>query len=743
MARSFKTVLAQQGKALPDVDFFRGDAPITTYIPGGRNSQREKPLVSQREASRHLEPYGGGIEAIDWVMDAIGLYTDGATASAWHLEKDGEKLANKKRVGNDQLTLADQSLVRLLENPNPFMDYAELIELLIIDLMLVGNAYWMKWRVSESGKPLALYRMSPLHVKVKAGPYGIEKYVYQPDGVEEPVEFSPLEVVHFKRPNPHSSTYGLGVVKGGGRAFDLEIALTDATASYMENKADPSMIVQSERRVPRDVFNKLRAQLRARSSGTRNAGELLVLEAGLKAMTLTPSARDAMYAELQDKSRDRILAMFRVHPSLLGIPGHNSGSDKVQDIRREFDNKTLRPFLNKLQTKITMALAAAWDYEFKIDYRYSMPQEEAVKLSGDFGSIPGVKVKEVRRFLVEASLLDEESTGDKEIDDMVLNLPGEELDENGQGGFADRNLPREAGRPPKGENTKAFPKDGSVPAGAKVRKAGGKALTTLERLDAAIARAEAKALIERPTNTGNDRNRLPGEQRPEDSLSTSRLRDTDSIIASMKRDLADAAHPLERALLDHIEGKAFNGKTLTKRVKESEAWKTFQSMIATVMERYAQQAVSTAAVHHGNLGLVPEDALDYEAIAREIVYRKGGVREISENLRSEIVQKVGKVLAEGGGRGEVEQAIRESIVFWKQTQAETVAMTEAVHAYNEGTLSTIEATGGTEVFVTDGEDDDEPCAEADGSVWTIEQARANRLEHPRCRRAFVPLAATL
>ena len=32
-------------------------------------------------------------------------------------------------------------------------------------------------------------------------------------------------MIHFKLPNPHSPYYGLGIVQGGGRPLDLELAL--------------------------------------------------------------------------------------------------------------------------------------------------------------------------------------------------------------------------------------------------------------------------------------------------------------------------------------------------------------------------------------------------------------------------------------------------------------------------------------------------------------------------------------
>ena len=448
-----------EGKALADHRFFHDDSPLSVYTPQ-QAPNRERGLVSQREARHHLQAYGGS-EAMDWVMNAVALYSEPTGGAPWHLEKDGERVYKSRQADTPPgAKLGDPILYDLLEEPNPYMDYDELMQLMVIDLLLVGNAYWYKYRMLESGKPLALYRLSPTDVKILPGAQGADKYVYSPSGTEKKLEISPDEVIHFKRPNPHNPYYGLGVLKGAGRAADIDLALTDSQAHYYENKADPSLIVESERRVPRDVFRKLRMQLRARVSGRHNAGELLVLEAGLKANTLSPNAREAMYKELSEMSRDRVLAWFKANPKLLGIAEIGTAGDKVQDARREFDNHALRPFLDKVQKKITRELAGVFGYDFVIDYRYIMPPEELVKLSGDFGSVPGVKVKEVREFLKDGGLLREISTGDREIDELVLNLPGEELDEDGQGGFADRSLPREAGRPPKGENTKVIPRGG-------------------------------------------------------------------------------------------------------------------------------------------------------------------------------------------------------------------------------------------------------------------------------------------
>lgn len=727
-----------EGKALPAHPALMSDTPVTIYSPGGANASDGRPRLSQREAPRHLNAYGGREDAIDWVMDAIKLYERAAGGAEFHLERKGKKvwLERLEETPDGAEVINDALLKTLLELPNPFMSWSELVKLLVVDVLLVGNAYWLKWRQTDDGRPLALYRMSPSYIKVIPGARGVQAYEYQPPGVKDPVTFQPDQVVHFKLTNPHSNFWGLGVIQGGARPLDLELALTESQASYHERKAEPSVIVQSDRRVPKDVFNKLRMQLRSRNQGPRNTGELMVLEAGLKAMTLSPNAQQQLYDVLSNLSRDRVLAMFHASPKLLGIATQFGGQDKTTDVRREFDTYVIKPFLKDLAERMTLGLFAAWDLDFKFDYNYVIPHEDLVKNGSSLAAIPGIKIKELRRFLMPLGVLDGESTGDPSIDELVLNLPTPEMDANGNPidpgsavGKADRNLAGEPGRPPKGVNTVVATPGKPVPPGVAARKAEGKALTIEEVLEK-VKHAEAKALI------SDGRMKLPNEQRPDDVDESVRADGVNAAAASMLPGLRSAATTLERFLLDEAESKA-----LTDRVRQSEGWKAFMALISSAIERGAVRAASAAAIHQGARGLLPPDDLDYEAIAREVVFRKDGVRGITDTLKGEIVQKVAQAQRQHKDRAEIETIIREAITFWQEHKAETVAITEAVHAYNESTLSVAEATGSTHVVVTDGRDDDQPCIDADGDVWEIAHARENRLQHPNCRRAFIPLPA--
>jgi phage portal protein BeeE len=733
------------GKALGAHPAFMGTEPVGVYSPG---AARQDAKLSDRHAHRHLEAYGGK-EAIDHVFKCVDLYATTTAMAEWHLERDGKPLVRERHddTPKDRL-VGPKDLYELLDRPNPFMLYDELVELLIIDVLMVGNGYWYKWRNTADGKPLSLYRLSPAHVKIIPGPFGPKRYEYQPPGAREPLRIEPEDIVHFKLPNPHDAYYGMGVIRKGGRPFDMELAVTETLASYYENRTIVDVVVESERRVPRDVFNKLRAQIRARVSGPGKAGELLVLESGLKASSLSANARDALFDTIAGMSEARIYSMFKASPLLFGEITDAAGGIKPSDVRREFDTYVLRPFMDKLQRRITEHLAAAWGVKFCIDYRYIMGTEELLKQGGVVSAVPGITVREVRRYYMPLGIFDSESTGDEEIDETVLNMPMPELDENGQGGGADRNLPGEAGRPPLGKNTRSL---------GVARKSSGKALESptdvLDDLSLRLALAadrvrienagkkpEGKAKMADGANISIGR-KLDNEQRPQDTLASMRTQEVDGVTAFMRAALDEAAVALERELLDHVEGKAFKRADLVTRINKSTAWAAFRDKVRAILEEGSVRAASASTMHHAQQGVIPDDEVDYDAIAKRVANRPEGVNGIVKNFKKRLTAYLANQMGEDATQRDAERIVRERINTFRNSEVEAIALTEATHAYNETTLDLLELTGATEVYVEDGDDHDQPCIDANGSVWPIDHARQHRLEHPRCRRAFLGLTA--
>lgn len=411
--------------------------------------------------SRHLTAYAGGDDAVDWVMVCASFIAETAAAAPTHFERDGKVVvAHKNETHPDDYEEAPGDLAALTAQPNPATDWPELIQLTVIDYLLTGNAWWWKYGVDSDGKPLALFRLHPAHVTVKVNKSGgIEGYEYNPPGRGGSVVIPPDQIAHFRRPNPHDEFYGAGIVAGAPRVYDLELYVSESMTSYYEKGTRLSGVLETDQYVTPSLFEKMKRQFRSFYGGRDNAYDVAVLERGLKYNTIQNSAADAKYVEVATFSRDRILSHFRVPGSLLGISQIGStGGSRAED-QRVFDNKTMRPFLDKLQRVISLAVTQAWGLDFVFEYEYLPPKEDQLELAGTLATLPGIKVIEVR----EAAGYD--PLGD-ERDEVVLNLPGD--DENASD-VKDRNLPGEAGRPPKGENTAAFPADGDLPDDAEAR----------------------------------------------------------------------------------------------------------------------------------------------------------------------------------------------------------------------------------------------------------------------------------
>lgn len=430
--------------------------PVPRVLGGGPFRR----TLANRSAGVHLGAYGGH-DAIDWVMDCVNLYAETTSNAEHHFERKGEKIGTGERY--DRRVPAD--LAALVEQPNPWMPWWELLELTAIDYLCAGNSFWLKFRPTEDGRPIGLWRLSPALITIHPNASGVVgAYEYKVPGAE-PVTFEPADVVHFRRPNPHDNYWGASVISGGPRVYDLELALTFAQQRYFAEGTRLDGVLESDKNIPPSTLDKIKREWRALYSGAENSHKVAILERGLRYRAIQSSASEAEYARLGQLSRDRILSAFRVPAPLLG---QVEGADRqaVREAQRIFDNKTIRPFLNKLQDTISSELTQAWGLDFVFDYEYVMPPEDQLALITNFAALPGVRVREVR----EKAGLD---PLDDERDEIVLNLPG--IDDKNAGGIPDRNLGDEAGRPPQPEKTRAFPQPGEkMPDGAAARhKPGG------------------------------------------------------------------------------------------------------------------------------------------------------------------------------------------------------------------------------------------------------------------------------
>jgi len=119
-----------------------------------------------------------------------------------------------------------------------------------------------------------------------------------------------------------------------------------------------------------------------------------------------------------------------------------------------------------------------------------------------------------------------------------------------------------------------------------------------------------------------------------------------------------------------------------------------------------------------------------------------------EGITAVMDQQMSRILAEGLSQGhgamKVARSLRDNVTKMTRTRANVLARTELVRAHAEGQLDAYERLGETEVgvmaeWITAG--DDRVCAECadlEGVVMTIKEARGLIPRHPNCRCAWIP-----
>ena len=490
------------GKALPAPP--PADLYAAAGLPIGGPAVPLTSRLSQREARRHMAAYGGA-QAIDTLNNCVNTYLDALTLAEWEFKKDGVTyLPHLPKEAPPEVLEAPQDLVSLIERPNPWQNWDNFLGLAVTDYLILGNFYWLKFRPTQgSDKPLALYRLNPADVTVLPGKTElIAGYEYKIPGHGAPVHFPADMVIHGMRPNPHNPYFGLGIVAAGARMLDTEIALTETQAQFFEQGAKLSGVLQTDRRVPDPVFKKITMQFRNLYSGSQNAYKVAVLEQGLQFKSIQPTAAENEFVALTNLSFERICRLFRIPPELLN--GSSSGRPGImQEAKRQFTSDTMAPLIKRLNATISHELTQpGWGFDFFMDYKYVMPREDQLKLVAGIATLPGIRINEIRQ---EAGLepLPKNEVGDdgKPIGDLIINLPMPSTEN--PGGVADQPLPNEAGRPPKMENTLAFPTRGSganpkpngfgAPAGKSPAKTSKGLLETLDLVEEALSLVEGKA----------------------------------------------------------------------------------------------------------------------------------------------------------------------------------------------------------------------------------------------------------
>lgn len=252
---------------------------------------------------------------------------------------------------NDKVEeITDHVFLDVWQNVNPFMNNFDLQELTELYQLLCGNAYWYlvlnKIGVPQEIWPVPSQYMTVVPDKTKF----IRGYLYTPPGGGT-IAFGPEEIVHFKYANPNNIFYGISPLFAAAYAVDNEEYMDRFQSAQFKNAGMPQALLTSDQVVNDAEAKRIKEQWKQNYGGVNKAGKIAVMGKGMKFQTIQMTAVEMAFVQSRNTNRDKILAIFRVPKSILGL---------VDDVNRAnaeateyiFNLRNIKPKLIRKQEKI-------------------------------------------------------------------------------------------------------------------------------------------------------------------------------------------------------------------------------------------------------------------------------------------------------------------------------------------------------------------------------------------------------
>ena len=346
----------------------------------------------------------------------------------------GIELKLFQQNGDDIDEVKNHEILDLLARANSVTTKFDLFYLTQQYLDLAGEAPW--FLEFQNGKPVNIFLLRPDRLTVKPPTKEgelIGGYTYQvfKDGMKE-IFLEPFEVLFLKYPDPVKPFRGKGTLEAAVVTFDIDETAEKFNLKFFNNSATPNSVLSTDKKLSKEVIRKLKHEIENKHEGFENAHKTMVLEGGLKWESMALSHREMDFIESMKFTRDKILAIFRVPKSVLGLTEDvNRANAEAGDF--VFAKRTIKPKMQKLVEMLNEFLVPFFDDSgtLFLDFTDPVPENEEQKLKvASEGVTKGVlTINEARELLG----YDPVEGGDDVLAPSTPQVPAERIAGAGKG----------------------------------------------------------------------------------------------------------------------------------------------------------------------------------------------------------------------------------------------------------------------------------------------------------------------
>jgi HK97 family phage portal protein len=244
--------------------------------------------------------------------------------------------------------LPNHPLSQLLNQPNPQMGQAELLQAIMMFKAISGNAYLYKVR-SAARKVVELWPLNDSQIVPVAGKETlISHYEWQDEESGREVKVPAEDIVHFKwLPDPQYPWRGIAPLVAVARDVDTDNEATKYCFALLANDATPRTVMQlptGAKVQSKDDADRMRYMFMEKYGGA-NRGTPAIIDNGATISRLSMNMEELAFEALRRVPEARISAAFRVPAVLAGLNVglENATYANVEGLRRYLTETTLAP----------------------------------------------------------------------------------------------------------------------------------------------------------------------------------------------------------------------------------------------------------------------------------------------------------------------------------------------------------------------------------------------------------------
>ena len=272
------------------------------------------------------------------------------------------RLFKEKKSGKRE-QIFEHDVVELFKKPNAQQTWFEFCEQTMSGYLLRGNGYAAKKGITKRGHVDELIPINPDAVLVLESWNGQIFYNVNRLGLWQIAmlrEFAPTiaaeDMFHLKGLT-FNALVGLSNIGNARDSIGVAMGLEQQAARWMANGARPSMVLETDKTIPKPIGDRLKAQFDEQKSGLANTGNTIILESGLKAKALALTSVDVEFIAQRQFSVVDVCRFYKVPPFKLGAT-ELRGID-VEEINNAYVSDAIMPDLHRLEERIDLSFDLA------------------------------------------------------------------------------------------------------------------------------------------------------------------------------------------------------------------------------------------------------------------------------------------------------------------------------------------------------------------------------------------------